>query len=52
MKDQKTSKSQKSFNNKPLTPQQQRQQKERESNQQEIARNNPKIDNNVVRGYN
>jgi len=40
------------FNNKTLTHKEQQKQQTQESNQREIARNNPKIDNNVVRGYN
>jgi hypothetical protein len=35
-----------------LTRKEQQKQQTQESNQREIARNNPKIDNNVVRGYN
>ena len=31
---------------------QKQEQKRREANQREIARNNPKIDNNIIKGYN
>jgi hypothetical protein len=41
-----------SFAGKPLTHKEQQKQQTQESNQREIARNNPKIDNNIIRGYN
>lgn len=36
----------------PLPPERSREQQRRDAFQKEIARNNPKIDGNVIKGYN